>query len=48
VPDDAAELLRRVREDGADPELIPLLKRHVEAKLHVSNPRYLEGDPHAP
>lgn len=47
-PDDAAELLRLVRERGADPELLPALKRHVEAKLRISNPRYLEGDPHAP
>jgi len=47
-PDDAGELLRRVRERGPDPELLPLLKRHVEAKLRSSNPRYLEGDPHAP
>ena len=46
--DDAAELLRLVRERGPDPELLPVLKRHVEAKLRVSNPRYLEGDPHAP
>lgn len=47
-PEDAAELLRLVRERGADPELLPALKRHVEAKLRISNPRYLEGDPHAP
>src|ERR671910_177786 len=46
-PDDAAELLRLVRERGADPELLPALKRHVEAKLRISNPRYLEGDAHA-
>jgi hypothetical protein len=39
--DDAAELSRRVREEGASTELLPLLKRHVEAKLQVSNPRYL-------
>jgi hypothetical protein len=47
-PEDAAELLRLVRERGADPELLPAVKRHVEAKLRISNPRYLEGDPHAP
>src|SRR5918996_2215920 len=46
-PDDAAELLRLVRDRGADPELLPALRRHVEAKLRISNPRYLEGDPHA-
>ena len=48
APDDAAELLRLVRERGPDPELLPELKRHVETKLRVSNPRYLEGDRHAP
>ena len=48
APDDAAELLRLVRERGADPDLLPLLRRHVEAKLAVSNPRYLEGDADAP
>ena len=47
-PDDADELLRLVRERGADPELLPLLKRHVAAKLGVSNPRYLEGDRRGP
>ena len=47
-PDDAAELLRLVRERGPDPELLPLLKRHVAAKLRVSNPRYLEGDRRGP
>jgi hypothetical protein len=50
--DDAAELARRVREEGASPELLPLLKRHVAAKLRVSNPRYLtrypQGDPNGP
>ena len=46
--DDAAELLRLVRKRGSDPELLPALKRHVEAKLRISNPRYLEGDTDAP
>jgi hypothetical protein len=48
VPQDAEQLLRRVRERGADPELLPELKRHVAAKLRVSNPRYLEGELHGP
>src|SRR3954470_11017999 len=48
APDEAEELLRRVRERGADPELLPALKRHVAAKLLVSNPRYLEGELHGP
>jgi hypothetical protein len=39
--DEAAELVRRIRAHGADPELLPLLKREVEAKLRVSNPGYL-------
>ena len=46
--DDAADLLERVRQQGPAPELLPVLKRHVESKLRVSNPRYLEGDPHGP
>ncbi|MEX2211392.1 MAG: DUF6285 domain-containing protein [Gaiellaceae bacterium] len=41
--DEAAELVRRIRADGADPELLPLLKREVAAKLRVSNPRYRGG-----
>ena len=48
APDDAEELLRHVRERGADPELLPELKRHVAGKLEVSNPRYLEGEPNGP
>lgn len=40
--DDARTLARRIRAGGADPELLPLLKGEVEAKLRVSNPRYLE------
>ena len=43
--DDAAELAARVRAEGASPELLPLLKRHVAAKLRVSNPRYLARYP---
>ena len=46
--DDADELLEHVRERGADPALLPALKHHVEAKLRVSNPRYLEGEPNGP
>jgi hypothetical protein len=48
APDDAGELLRQVRERGADPALLPDLQRHVAAKLRVSNPRYLEGELHGP
>ena len=48
APDDGAELLSRVREQGPDPQLLPLLKQHVAAKLRVSNPRYLEGEPRGP
>ena len=51
APDDAAGLARRVEKEGASPELLPLLKRHVAAKLRVSNPRYLdryEGGSDAP
>jgi len=48
APDDGAELLRRVREQGPAPELLPPLKRHVAAKLRVSNPRYLEGERRGP
>jgi hypothetical protein len=48
APSDADELLRRVRERGADPALLPELKRHVAAKLEISNPRYLEGELHGP
>jgi hypothetical protein len=40
--DDARELARRIRAEGSDPELISLLKAEVEAKLRVSNPRYLD------
>lgn len=40
--DDARTLARQIRAGGADPELLPLLKGEVEAKLRVSNPRYLE------
>jgi hypothetical protein len=47
-PDDAEALLRRVRERGADPALLPELKRHVAAKLEISNPRYLEGELNGP
>ena len=43
--DDAAELARRVRAEGPSPELLPLLKQHVAAKLRISNPRYLARYP---
>lgn len=38
---EAAQLAGRIRSEGADPELIPLLKREVEAKLRVASPGYL-------
>jgi hypothetical protein len=43
--EDAPALLRRVREEGPDPRLLPLLQRHVAAKLRISNPRYLARYP---
>jgi hypothetical protein len=46
--DDARELASRIRAEGADHELLPLLKREVEAKLRVSNPGYRRGDPNGP
>jgi hypothetical protein len=50
--DDAAELAARVRDEGASPELLTLLKRHVAAKLRTSNPRHLarypQGEPNGP
>jgi hypothetical protein len=52
APDDAADLARRVKDEGASPELLPPLKRHVAAKLRISNPRYLtrypQGEPNGP
>lgn len=39
---EARELAARIRAGGADPRLLPLLKREVEAKLRVASPRYLE------
>lgn len=35
-------LARTIREQGADPALLPELKAHVAAKLRISNPAYLE------
>ncbi len=35
-------LARTIREQGADPALLPALKAHVAAKLRISNPAYLE------
>jgi len=37
------ELAARIREGGAPPDVLPLLKEHVAAKLRVSNPRYLDA-----
>jgi hypothetical protein len=50
--DEASDLASRIRGHGADPELLPMLKEEVEAKLRVSNPTYLDryprGDPNGP
>jgi hypothetical protein len=35
-------LARTIREQGADPALLPELKAHVAAKLRISNPAYLD------
>ena len=40
--DDERELARRIRAGAVGVEALPQLKRAVEAKLRVSNPRYLE------
>jgi len=39
--EELAELARRIRAGDVPDDAIPLLKRHVAAKLRVSNPRYL-------
>jgi hypothetical protein len=41
-PDDMAKLARRIRSGDVPDDALPLLKEHVEEKLRVSNPRYLE------
>jgi Domain of unknown function (DUF6285) len=40
--EEVAELARRIRAGDVDEELLPLLKKHVAAKLRISNPGYLE------
>ena len=40
--DDAAALAARIRAGDVPDDVLPVLKRHVEAKLRVSNPAYLE------
>jgi hypothetical protein len=37
-----AELARRIRAGDVPEDALPLLKEHVEDKLRVSNPAYLE------
>jgi hypothetical protein len=37
-----AELARRIREGDVPDDALPVLKRHVAAKLRVASPRYLE------
>jgi hypothetical protein len=41
-PEQAAELARRIRAGDVPDDALPLLKRHVAAKLRVANPRYLD------
>lgn len=40
--DEAAELARRIRAGDVPEGALPLLKRHVAAKLRIANPRYLD------
>jgi hypothetical protein len=40
--DELRELARQIRAGDASPDLLPLLKEHVAAKLRVSNPRALD------
>ena len=42
APEELRELAARIRAGDAPPDVLPLLKEHVAAKLRVSNPRYLE------
>ena len=37
-----SELARRIRADDVPDDVLPRLRAHVEAKLRVSNPAYLE------
>jgi len=37
-----AELARRIRAGDVPDDALPVLKRHVAAKLRVASPRYLE------
>ena len=41
-PGEAAELARRIRAGDVPDDALPLLKRHVAAKLRIASPRYLE------
>lgn len=41
-PEELLELARRIRADDVPDGTLPLLKRHVAAKLRIANPRYLE------
>jgi hypothetical protein len=40
--EELAELARRIRAGDVPADAVPRLKRHVAAKLRVSNPAYLE------
>ena len=41
-PEDARALAERIRAGDVPDDVLPLLKEHVEAKLRVASPRYLE------
>ena len=51
-PEEAAGLARRIRAGDVPDGALPLLRRHVAAKLRVANPgyldRYREGSPNRP
>jgi hypothetical protein len=40
--DELAELAKRIRAGDVPDDALPRLRAHVEAKLHVSNPAFLE------
>ena len=42
LPAEAAELARRIRAGDVPADALELLRRHVAAKLRVTNPRFLD------